>query len=574
MTMEADWLRDWIAQAVQCMFSVWRDADEETFSADTSASIAYAIGTVSVILKEAARDALPVHTLCKLPRPVLCNIWSHLSLHDALALSRTSTALYNVVFYSPELWTDLAAPDGEPKLLHPDDLQVYVKHSVAEPLHVSLLNTGEMFVPQAPVLAQAMPRIRSLRLDCCDLPEYCAPAESLRGSFTWASLLRVLAEPAPHLVSLQLRHVEGELVDMCYPTDVCIPINYSLFSGIAPSLRRCRLGSILLPPVAQCGAFENVTAFSYTISLGIFHVTIALIMEAMPRLEVLELASFTFPTVPGGHERVYEAVPHSALRILIFSFYVMHLRDLACIFPLEQLQELWLTVHTTHIYKGLRELYSGTVGMRLGLQYPAGIVTCLYIDGSALGPKVVVNNPGGLADILSSFTALVWLSVHEHLFNNIIAGAPPPLPALEVLCVCLAAPSAHVDGWPDGRHPARDSSGFLINDSDEPPWEFPALREVRIGVLSGAYGDGPCSIALYDVARWIRHALTFGSAPGAKLDAVVLSGVWVADMDFCAAWKALMEGTESILLEEESDPRYFPTDDMLPQTRSASLFPT
>ncbi|EJD41004.1 hypothetical protein AURDEDRAFT_186784 [Auricularia subglabra TFB-10046 SS5] len=568
------------------MFSVWHNADAARFSADTSALMAYTLQMVVTVLREVSRNSIPAHPLCRLPRAVLCNIRARLTLPDILALARSSAGLYYVVFYSPEIWTNISTPSGEPLLIHSSDLQAYIDYSVAEPLRVSLLSIGDVFCAQMLILAGALPRVTTLHLDCCDVfDESSAPPGSLHGSNTWSRLLDVLTEPAPHLTSLRLQYVLGHLIDLRYPSITPVEIDYPLFGGVAPQLRRCRLASIRLPATSLCGAFRDVTMFSYYNTNEISPSVIALILEAMPRLQVLELEGFQVAPPESNNEQ-HEEAQCASLRVVMCSFILLSAEQLSHMLPFEQLQELWLVGGgTPSVFTDLAKLYPGTSRMWLGRTNAGGLVGSLDAGRGVSAHKVVCN--GGefmrLDAALAPFASITSLSLDEHLLRDCASGPPPPMPTLIYLCVRLASLSEFAAmaafGW---RNPMDEAYGFLVVGHEDTPWDLPALREVRIGVpaQTDACNSGRrasradyMGIALHDVARWIDCGLRFGP-PGAKLDAVVLSGVWVADLDFCAGWNALTEETVHILLEEESDPRYFPTDDMRYQTRSASLFTT
>ncbi|EJD40235.1 hypothetical protein AURDEDRAFT_170616 [Auricularia subglabra TFB-10046 SS5] len=419
-----------------------------------------------------------------------------------------------------------------------------------------------------------MSRITDLDLQCWDAYMSSASGGLLRGNDTWTRLLRAFADPAPRLASLRLRYVVCDSFSRFLSIEP-INIDYPLFGGVAPYLWRCRLDSVRLPPITECGAFRDVTTFSYSTYTEIAPSVIEVIMGAMPRLEVLELGPFEISSEPDNYENRPNVPPHPSLRVLMCRFIRLRLYRLLSMLPCEQLQELWLCIRRASAYEDLAKLYPDTVGVRLCLMPSGGLAGNIESGIISPAPQTFfsLETYMRLHEILSPFASITWLSIHGHLINNSIVGAPPRLLLLEHLCVRLAEPHEYLEYWSELPYPAGQSSGFLIGDHEDPPWELPALRELHI---SAVHDDDPSctqpvSIALDDVAQWIRHGLTFGPS-GVKLGATVLYGIWVADWDFCAGWNALMEVTESIQLEDKPDPWYMPIDDMLYETRSASLF--
>ncbi|EJD40790.1 hypothetical protein AURDEDRAFT_186916 [Auricularia subglabra TFB-10046 SS5] len=286
----------------------------------------------------------------------------------------------------------------------------------------------------------------------------------------------------------------------------------------------------------------------------------------MPRLERLELWGIVqWNDFTGSDHRprdVKSVATFQSLQVLCLSAASIpaHWQPgsaLLSMIPFHQLRELWLLEgNTDSTCADLATLYPEMDS--LAVVYCGFLpVGCLTSIEGHMPRRVVINKlpfAVSLSTWLVRYPPLTRLEIQEVYLNNDTMGAPPPLPVLTKLVVHLArCLDWHQRDW--------EFSGLIL-DADIGLWSLPALREVHVSAPQGeddveqrgcGYPLGSCrcrrplSIALRDVAQWVRSGIAFDTE---KLDLVSLDGVQVMDRDFCGAWNDMLEVAENIDVSE------------------------
>ncbi|KZW01251.1 hypothetical protein EXIGLDRAFT_718995 [Exidia glandulosa HHB12029] len=379
---------------------------------------------------------------------------------------------------------------------------------------------------------------------------------------TWSptieqGLLRALSEPATQLETFSLTssvYIPHDLDK--YPL-LALDNWHALFADIAPSLTRCSLNGVRLPP-ASSTAFRAVTCFDYSIVPVMETEDISRILALMPSLRTLALMAPNFQTVTRDAASV-DGITHSSLRNILLSTW----RECSA---LPWLTQFHFVDNISLVGTAISALESLPYHVPRGacLQNADALVfsrhktfdleTCIRLHSG----HVEVSN--ALALQVSAYP-LTWLSIGESTWPD-GETIMPAMNTLETLAV-IFAPCFLIS--PYSPYAGIFAGAYTTSGAPDTRWAMPRLRELRISSppLSqdsphSTHDWQPChcgslTVSLHDVSSFIQHCVSF-SAP--KLDTVVVAGATVVDYDFAAAWSDLVQLTDGIDIEEGHDTNY------------------
>ncbi|EJD40755.1 hypothetical protein AURDEDRAFT_127486 [Auricularia subglabra TFB-10046 SS5] len=513
----------------------------------TGPEFSHHLGKLRAVLTAEAQRLNQRTPLGQLPQAILRRVCAHLELWDIVQLSHASRDIRSSLLDIPEAWCNIYVHSTRLpwRAIHirDDNLRAFAQRAGSIPLQVSLYTTQRLFLKQAPVLADLMGRLESLRIHCIigtHLPAFLS------------ALCVALESPAPCMTIFHLSFVESghggvgpgylsQFDDLGVPTappSNTVSVTWrQLPAGNAPRLQSCQLTGVRLPELEDCGAFQNVTVFSYCLSDEIC-MDLQHVFSAMPRLHSLSLSGYIVPSTLAALEEAASAISVPAsLRTLMLTDGQIDCAALARSIPLRQLSDLWLEVIGPEHFALLAATFPAMDGLSLcSCEYRlAGVLagaTCTTVTFT-LFPSIDI-----LSSMLLTFSSITWLTMHEPLWDIDLLGLPPTMPAVRVLCVRLASCADYECGNFEyyGAAGITASVGFA--------WPLPALREVRVTAPSTADRAAcraspaclcapPLRISLHDIAWWIRHGIAFDAE---KLEHLLLFGMAFVDADICAGW--------------------------------------
>ncbi|KZV99353.1 hypothetical protein EXIGLDRAFT_762655 [Exidia glandulosa HHB12029] len=371
---------------------------------------------------------------------------------------------------------------------------------------------------------------------------------------TERGLLRALSEPASQLQSFSLTSYIYNIHDMRHHTLLDLDGQHLLFANIAPSLTKCSLNGVRLPP-ASSAAFRAVTCFKYSLVKVMEVADISRILALMPSLRTLALMASGFQAITGD----IPLVTHSTLRNILLSTW-----DQCNALP-------WLPQF--HFVDNI-SLVGTTVFALKSLPYHVPHGACVqHVDAlvfsrhKALDLETCirlhhghVGDPNAVLFQVSAYP-LTWLSIGELVWPD-GETIMPAMNTLETLAVTFAP--CFLIG-PYSPYVGLFAAAYTTPGAPDTRWAMPRLRELRISSPPLSQDSphltqdwqtcrcGSFTVSLHDVSSFIRHCVSF-SAP--KLDAVVVAGATVIDYDFAAAWSDLVRFTEGVDIEEGCDTKY------------------
>lgn len=479
-------------------------------------------------------------------------------------VSHTSHGVRAALLGVPELWSKVSILPAElwpmSSPVYQDVLSSYLERSDPLPFDARLMLAGNALQvsEQIALLAGHMHRMVALRLVCAD-----ADSEDGFPWHSWSSLLRgILGEPAPQLATLHIFYTYVSSVEETFAFEPLVLRD--IFCVAAPSLRRVKLSAVRLPATLDYPAFQNVTCFSYDL-YGRTTASDLRILSQMPRLEVFHWGGEFAPSENDTDCSLAESCPRTLHTVLLAFRTDMSAPALRRILPLRRLHELWIARALPETGETIPSLYteSAVQGASVCCN-SSGLSALLHVvhpgDGGTTRLVVNARHPQTLvSSLLSPFAAITWLTIYDYLWDSDVTGAPPVLPAVTVLTICLASFDDYAREW-NGRFffgPCEWSASIFTADPAS-RWTLPALREVRVTSQPQAErgpasaGERTLSVSLEDIARWLRHGIAI-EPPGRKLDALVLSGLRIIDHNFCAAWETIMALSHSLELSEKPD---------------------